>query len=260
MAVERSANDAERRPTCLGDFHAPGVGLPRDIGGIPLDEIGATAIGLVAAVEVARGFVDLDLTNAAIVVEGFGSVGMHAARLLGERGARLVGASDSRGAIVNADGLDVQALIELKRKGMSVADAQRGDRIDNDALIDVASDIFIPAARPDVIRADNVGRLKTKIVAQGANIPATPEAEAALAARGVVVIPDFVANAGGVICAAVEYHQGSEAQAIAVISEKISANVMEVLSVARERDVLPRIAAQEIAEARVRRAMSYRAE
>ena len=235
------------------------VGLPRDIGGIPLDEIGATAIGLVAAIDVARESIDMDLTNAAVVVEGFGSVGLHAARLLSERGARLVGASDSRGGIVNTNGLDVPALIDLKRQGRSVADLSQGERIDNDALIDVASDVFIPAARPDVIRADNVQRLNTRIVAQGANIPATPEAEKVLAERGVLVIPDFVANAGGVICAAVEYHQGSEAQARALITEKISTNVEEVLRAAREREVLPRLAAQEIAEARVRRAMSYRA-
>ncbi|NIR59089.1 MAG: Glu/Leu/Phe/Val dehydrogenase, partial [Gammaproteobacteria bacterium] len=75
-----------------------------------------------------------------------------------------------------------------------------------DDVLEVDCDIWIPAARPDVLRADNVDRLQTRLVLQGANIPCTPEAEATLHERGVLVVPDFVANAGGVICAAVEYH------------------------------------------------------
>ena len=127
-----------------------------------------------------------------------------------------------------------------------------------DAVIDVECEIWIPAARPDVIRKDNVHRLKTKLVPQGANIPFTPEAERILHEKGVLVLPDFIANAGGVICASVEYHGGSEAQALQTIQEKIFANTEEVLRNAKTSGTLPRQAAVALAEARVRRAMGYR--
>ena len=109
-----------------------------------------------------------------------------------------------------------------------------------------------------VLNAENAGQLRAKVVAQGANIPATPEAEQIMAARGILVIPDFVANAGGVICAAVEYHGGSEGQALATIEEKIHDNVKEVLSRATTTGELPRKVAMDIAHERVHAAMRYR--
>jgi len=234
------------------------VGLPREVGGIPLDEIGATGFGLAIALEVAERFSDLKLDGARVAVQGFGSVGKHAARFLCERGARLVAAADSRGCTVNPDGLDVDALIEFKESGHSVAQFADAKSHMHDAIIDVDCDIWIPAARPDVLTAENAGRLKARIVAEGANIPATPEAERALAERGVLVIPDFIANAGGVICAAMELNNLTESQAIEVIEEKIRNNVREVLSNARDKRILPREAAMALAKERVLHAMSYR--
>jgi glutamate dehydrogenase (NAD(P)+) len=93
------------------------VGLPRETGGIPLDEIGSTGFGLVAAIDVAREHIGLPLAGARVVVQGLGSIGKHAARFLGERGAVLVAASDTRGTIANEDGLDLSALFALKTKG-----------------------------------------------------------------------------------------------------------------------------------------------
>jgi glutamate dehydrogenase/leucine dehydrogenase len=234
------------------------VGLPRALGGIPLDEIGATGFGLAAAIDVACAFAGLELKGARVVVQGFGAVGKHAARFLAAKGAILIGASDSTGTIADPSGLDVRALIALKDAGRSLLDHGRGRRLDRDAVIELACDIWIPAARPDVLRADNVGRLNAKIVAEGANIPATDEAERALHDRGVLVLPDFIANAGGVICAAVEYQGGIQAQALATIDEKIRANMRAVLEAARKDKVLPRAAAVALAEARVRSAMALR--
>jgi glutamate dehydrogenase (NAD(P)+) len=91
-------------------------------------------------------------------------------------------------------------------------------------VIDIPCEIWIPAARPDVIHAGNVARLQAKLVAEGANIPCTAEAEEALAARGILVLPDFIVNAGGVICAAVEYRGGTQTTALALIDEKIRTN------------------------------------
>ena len=125
-------------------------------------------------------------------------------------------------------------------------------------MIDIPCEIWIPAARPDVIHAGNVARLQTRLVAEGANIPCTAEAEEALAARGVLVLPDFIANAGGVICGAVEYRGGTERAALAVIDEKIRANTGAVLDEARRTGALPRSAALSLATEQVRRAMQTR--
>ncbi len=234
------------------------VGLPAALGGIPLDEIGATGFGLSVAIEAAQDYCALSLDGARIAVQGFGSVGQHAARFLAKKGAKLVAAADSAAAVVDPTGLDIEALIALKQAGQSLKDLEAGDRLEPEAIIDVECDIWIPAARPDVIREDNVGRLKARMVAQGANIPATPAAEAALHARGILSLPDFIANAGGVICGAVEYAGGSEQQAFHVIEEKIRRNMKSVLEASRAKAVLPRAAAEELAHQRVRQAMAYR--
>jgi glutamate dehydrogenase/leucine dehydrogenase len=234
------------------------VGLPPEIGGIPLDEIGATGFGLYAAIDVARTFCDLELAGARIVVQGFGSVGKHAARFLTEKGAVLIGAADSKGALWDPDGLDVDGLIALKESGASVVEHASGSKLEQDLVVDIECDIWIPAARPDVIREDNVDRLKTKLVAQGANIPVTEEAEAVLHKRGVLSVPDFIANAGGVICAAVEYRGGTQTMAFQTIEERIRQNTGLCLREAAETGQPPRVAALAFAERRVRKAMADR--
>ena len=234
------------------------VGLPREIGGIPLDEIGATGFGLAAAVDVACADLGLPLAGARVVVQGFGAVGQHAARFLAEKGAVLIGASDTQGALVDENGLDLPALMALKRAGRPLREYPGGRKSGPEGVIDVPRDIWIPAARPDVIHADNVERLHARLVAEGANIPCSPEAERILAGRGVLVLPDFIANAGGVICAAVEYRGGTEAAAFALIDEKIRANTRAVLDATRRDGVTPREAALALASDRVRRAMRIR--
>jgi len=246
---------------CMGwvkDEIGRAVGLPSAIGGIPLDEIGATGFGLAACVDVARSFVDLELKGARVVVQGFGAVGKHAARCLAEKGAVLVGASDSRGTLVDQGGLDVAALIALKDGGRPLREHPKGERLDVDAVLDVPCDIWIPAARPDVVRADNVHRLQTRLMPQGANIPCTPDAEAALHARGIVVVPDFIANAGGVICAATEFRGGTQRTAFDDIDERIRTNTRLVLQEAHRTGELPRAAALALAQDRVRMATSTR--
>jgi glutamate dehydrogenase/leucine dehydrogenase len=240
------------------DLIGRAVGLPREVGGIPLDEIGATGFGISVALEAAEHYGHYQLSGARVVVEGFGSVGMHAARFLAGKGAALVGVSDSRGARVCAGGFNLDRLIEFKNAGHSVSEFDEGDAIDGTDLVAVDCEIWIPAARPDVLRADNVEKMRAKVIAQGANIPATPEAELMLAESGVLVLPDFVVNAGGVICGAVEYHHGSEAQALATIENKIRTNILAVLERAAVDRVLPRAAALTIARERVATAMTFR--
>ena len=246
---------------CMAHLHdeiGRAVGLPRVLGGIPLDAIGATGFGLAIAAEVAEEFAGIRLRGARIAIQGFGAVGRHAARFLAARGAALVAAADSRGAVVNPDGLDVARLITFKERGGSLREFPGGAPLAADELVGVDCEIWIPAARPDVLDATNASRLRAKLVLQGANIPATAEAEAMLHARDVVSVPDFIANAGGVICAAVEYHGGTETQAFVVIEEKIRANTRAVLQRARDGGLLPRAAAEQLARERVAEAAGYR--
>jgi glutamate dehydrogenase (NAD(P)+) len=238
------------------------TGLPAEAGGIPIDQIGATAWGIRHAIEVAipccvfpPGFT---LAKARLAVQGFGAVGKNAARFLVERGAVLVGAADSQGSVYDPDGLDVDELIRLKEADKSVVNYPRGQKFDRDGIIDFECDIWIPAARPDVINEDNVHRLKAKLVVEGANIPVTPGAEKYLHEKGILCIPDFIANSGGVICAAMEYRGKIESEALDVIEHKIRSNTRLILEESKARNILPREAATNLAVARVTKAMSFK--
>ena len=248
----------ERAMAWIHDEIGRAVGLPRELGGIPLDEIGATGFGVAIAAEVAQEFCNVRIAGARFAVQGFGAVGKHAARFLSDRGAVLVAASDSSGAIVNPNGLDVAALITFKQAGGTVADFSGGKRIERDAVFGVDCDILIPAARPDVINRGNMNSIRARLIIEGANIPISAEADGPLNARGILSIPDFIANAGGVICAAVEYHGGTQGSAFQAIEEKIRENTHAVLEAMQRGKILPRAAAFELARKRVLAAMRYR--
>jgi glutamate dehydrogenase (NAD(P)+) len=234
------------------------VGLPRELGGIPLDELGATGFGLRHATDVALEFCDFELAGARVVIQGFGAVGQHAARHLAAGGARILAVADSGGAVYAPGGLDLEALFAHKHSGKSVTNFPAGEPIDRDGVIDVECDIWIPAARPDVINEQNVARLRSKLIVQGANIPLTSGAESYLHERGVLCVPDFIANAGGVICAAMEYHGASQGAAFQSIEEKVRENTRAVLDCAKREQSLPRKAAVALAVERVKKVMSMR--
>ncbi len=236
------------------------VGLPRVLGGIPLDEIGATGYGLVIAIETAEAHSGVEIEGARVAVQGFGAVGLHAARFLSGKGARIVAASDSAGSISHPDGLDFETLAAIKKKGQKLRDLEKDGVVTGspESIVAADCDIFIPAARPDVITTDNARLIKARLVAEGANIPASLEAEQLLHDRGICVLPDFIANAGGVICASVEHHRGSESQAMTVIGEKITRNVAQVLEQATTKNLTPRAAAEQMARKRIEEAMRLR--
>jgi glutamate dehydrogenase (NAD(P)+) len=234
------------------------VGLPREIGGIPLDEIGATGWGISHAAEVAARHCGLTLSGARVVIQGFGAVGKHAARFLAQQGAILVAAADSQGAVYDAEGLDIASLCKLKEEGQSITAYPKGQHLNKEAVIDIACEIWIPAARPDVINEQNVARLQTKLIVQGANIPVTHAAEKILHQRGVLCLPDFIANAGGVICAAMEYQKAPEITALQVIAEKLRHNTEYILQTMRKEQISPREAALRLAISRIKKAMNYK--
>lgn len=238
------------------------TGLPAEAGGIPIDQIGATAWGLRHAIEVALPYckcaVGFGLAQGRVAIQGFGAVGMNAARFLAEQKAILVGAADSQGSVYDPDGLDVNKLIRLKQTGKSVVDYPEGEKFDRDAIVGFECDIWIPAARPDVVTEHNMHRLKAKLVVEGANIPLTPGAEKYLHDKGVLCVPDFIANSGGVICAAMEYRGKIESEAMAVIENKVRTNTRLILEEARIKNITPREAAMNLAVTRVQKAMSFK--
>lgn len=234
------------------------IGLPAELGGIPLDEIGATAWGVVAAAEVASKYCQLDLADARVVVQGFGNVGKHTARFLGERGAKLVGVADISGALHDPGGIDVASLIAHVDQGGLVKEFANGALLDRDEVVAIPCDILIPAARPDVITADNVDRVDTKLIVEGANIPVSDDAEETLHRRGVITVPDFIANAGGLICGAVELRGSTPKEALDIIEHKVRENTEAILERSHGDGVTPRRAALDIAEGRVRAAMGTR--
>lgn len=234
------------------------VGLPRELGGIPLDEIGATGFGLAIAADAAEVFGAVKLDGAHVAIQGFGAVGRHAARFLAERGVRIVAAADSDGCVTDPTGIDVELLAAVKAEGRSVIDAGVGTVSPREAVIGADCDILVPAARPDAIHEGNVGDIKARLVLEGANIPATADAEMNLHRRGIMVVPDFIANAGGVICAAIEFLGGSEPQAFATIEDRIHRNTSLVLDRARSEGITPRAAADAMALERVRAAQALR--
>lgn len=246
---------------CMGwvkDEIGRSVGLPASLGGIPLDEIGATGFGVMHACDVAALAQGISLSGARIAIEGFGAVGKHAARFLQARGALITAVSDTRGCASNPSGLDVAALISLKEAGKSVTELPGAATAPAQQILKTECDILIPAARPDVIREDNVESVRAKLVVSGANIPMTPGAEKRLHEKGIFYVPDFIANAGGVICAAMEYHGSTRTAAFSAIEEKIRANTEEVIRRSKKENILPREAATGLALSRLRQAMSMR--
>jgi glutamate dehydrogenase (NAD(P)+) len=166
----------------------------------------ATAEGCFVAIEEAAKRMRLPLKGATAAVQGYGNAGMNVARFLDEAGVRVVAVSDSRGGIYDKKGLRIELVNAAKEKKGSVT-SSRGQKISNPELLELPVDILVPAALEGVITRENAPRVKAKIVAEAANGPTTPDADDILRANGIVVIPDILANAGGVTVSYFEWVQ-----------------------------------------------------
>jgi len=142
---------------------------------------------------------DIDKFNVSIAIQGFGNVGENAARLLHERGYKVIAVSDSKGGIINKKGLDIKAVMEHKEKTGSVVDFKDCTNITNEELLTCECDILIPAALSDQINKDNAQNVQAKIVLELANAPTTKEADDVFFDKKIILIPDALANAGGVV-------------------------------------------------------------
>jgi glutamate dehydrogenase (NAD(P)+) len=167
----------------------------------------ATARGLQYVVREAVKTKGMDLQGARVVVQGFGNAGSIAARLLSEDGATILAVSDSRGGIYNSKGIDAVGAIRHKQEHGTLSGFGGADDISNEELLEIECDILVPAALESVITVKNADRIKTKMIAEAANGPTTPEADRVLFDKGIMVLPDILANAGGVTVSYFEWAQ-----------------------------------------------------
>ena len=230
------------------------TGKPASVGGLP-HELGSTGFGVATATRVALEHSGGGLEGKSVAIEGFGNVGTFTMKFLTEWGAKVVAVSDSKGALYDKDGLDYDELMAAKQEKGSVTSG-KGEKMDAAKLFKLPVDILVPGARPDVINTGNVADIKAKVVAEAANLPAKYEVEQVLMKKGVVVLPDFVANAGGVISSWCETMGWDEETMFRVVESKIKNNTKTMLERARDNDT--RKAALEIAKERVHQAMEFR--
>lgn len=200
-----------------------------------------TGYGVVAAMRVAAAFADIDLCRVGVAIEGFGQVGAGVARYAARQGARVVAISTLAGGIFNPRGLDVDRLLELRRKlgdrcVLEYADAERFDPAD---LYLLPVDVLVPGARPYVIHESNAPRVQAKLVVSGGNITTTTAAEEILFQRGVVAVPDFISNAGAAIASWVDVLGGGVPQALQTIDALIVKTTSEVLDQSRRKACSP---------------------
>ena len=211
------APDVNTNATIMGwimDEYSKHYGFsPAVVTGKPLQLFGspgreeATGRGVMYTLEEALKDQGKTLKDQRVAVQGFGNVGSNAARLIAEQGARIVAVADHIGGVSNADGLDVPALIEYVHEKRTVDGFSGGDAFDKDEIITWDADVLIPAAIEDVIHEDNAGEVRASIIVEGANGPTTPEADEILIERGITVVPDILANAGGVTVSYFEWAQ-----------------------------------------------------
>jgi glutamate dehydrogenase (NAD(P)+) len=231
------------------------TGKPSFLGGINYDQLGLTGYGVVQAMKVACEFLELDPTGASVAIQGFGAVGRAVARFAHEEGMIIVAVSDLGGAIYRPDGLNPDELaVELDRRG-TIAGFSGAEKMPLGEEVTVPCDIIAPCAREDMIKLDTAKKIKARIIAEGANMAIFPDARDYMHEHGILCVPDFIANAGGVIGAYVEYVDGSPATAFSRIKTTIEGNVKTILEMSKGDHISTREAGLRIARDRVAVAM-----
>lgn len=228
------------------------TGKPAEMGGLP-HELGSTGYGVFLAAKIGAKYAGIDLSNAKIAIEGFGNVGSFVAKFLHEElNASIHAVSDINGAIYNEKGLDYDKLVKVvKEKGTPYRYKDAKKMYDKE-LFELPVDVIITAAIPNVITSANVEKVQAKLIVEGSNIPMRNHIEKRLHERGVWVVPDFVANSGGVISSWVEYKGGNEKEMFATVKEKLEKNTEMVLKAAKEQETYPRHVARDIAIERIK--------
>jgi glutamate dehydrogenase (NAD(P)+) len=232
------------------------TGKPLEIGG-SLGRVEATARGAAFCIREALRKEGHEVAGRRVAIQGFGNVGRNLALILADQGVSIVAVSDSSGGIYKPDGLDVAAAVEHKRTNRSFDGFEGAEAITNEELLILDCDVLAPCALEQVVTAENADKVKARIVAEGANGPVTPEADQILDERGVLVLPDVLANAGGVVVSYFEWVQGlqeyfwKESEVNAKLNDIVTRAFAETWREHEERDISMRQAAYAIAVGRV---------
>jgi len=245
--------------------NVPGVvtGKPLEIGG-SRGRVEATGRGVTIVAMDQMDVMGLRPENSSVVIQGFGNVGMYAAKLFAERGCRVTGISDVTGAYFNAAGIDVADAMDHVKKNTNLAGFTGGDKISNAQLLEAECDVLVPAALEKVFTAENASKVKAKLIVEGANGPTTPEAAKIFEQRGIIVIPDIMANAGGVTVSYFEWVQDrmgyfwKEAEVNQKLEEVMLDNLHELQKIVAEKGCTLRTGAYMLAIDRVVKALRLR--
>jgi glutamate dehydrogenase len=239
------------------------TGKPINVGG-SLGRSEATSRGLMYTVVEAAKHLGINLKGATVAVQGYGNVGYHAASLLHEIGCKITAVSDSKGGAYNPDGLNPVKVLEHKNRAGSVVDYSGSNFLTNEQLLELDCDILVPAALENQITKANAANIKARILAEGANGPVTPEADGILFKKGVFVIPDILANSGGVIVSYFEQVQNqmnyywTEEEVQGKLRDIITKAFNNVLNMSKQHNVNMRVAAYMLAVKRVAEALMAR--
>ena len=239
------------------------TGKPVAIGGT-LGRREATGRGVVYMIIEAAKHLAIDLSQCTAVVQGFGNVGSIAVKELANIGVKVIGVSDRTGGFVDLNGLPVEKLLEVADKNHSLEGCPYGDKISNTEVLELKCDVLVPAAMEMQINASNAPRVHCRILAEGANGPTTPEADAIIRDKGIFLIPDILANAGGVVVSYFEWVQDlqnffwNEDEVNKKLRDVLIKAFHEVLAMSRKHNVDMRQAALMIGIERVSRAMLWR--
>lgn len=250
----------------LKGYSVPGVvtGKPLELGG-SVGRFEATGKGVLMAVEKVAEHLKLSIKGARVVVQGCGNVGGTAARYFRRAGARVIAISDSKGGLYNSKGLDIERTLDCKsRYTCLMTEKVEAEVISNKDLLELECDILLPAALGNQITAENAPRLKCRLVAEGANGPTEPEADEILVDKGIFVLPDILANAGGVTVSYFEWVQNlqellwTEEEVSDRLHKIMTTAVADVMKISRERKVPMRTAAYILGVGRVAKATKLR--
>lgn len=242
------------------------VGSPSELGGMPYDQLGVTGFGVAEAADSAAALTGMKLNGSRVAIQGFGAVGASAAKRFAELGAQVIAISSVHGALHDPNGLDVPALLALKDDvgDHAVTEYGKAEVLPNGSELYVDTDFLVPAAIQDVIDEEGARRISARMVVEGANLPTSPAAQQVLRERKITVIPDFIANAGGVVAAGFAMDARYSAfrpdpqLVLDTISTKLRANAVTVLEEAERRGCTTHEAANALSQDRVRRAMELK--
>lgn len=235
----------------LGDPRAA-TGKPAAMGGLP-HELGSTGFGVAQAAKIAAEISGINIKGATVAIDGFGNVGSFVFKHLGEIGAKIVAVSDSKGNIYSKNGLDYKIVAATKQKDGSVIHYRDAQKLSAESFFGLPVDILIPAAVTDVINNSNKDKIRAKMIVEGANIPMDEKIEDELWRQGIIIVPDFVANMGGVISSCAEYMGYSPEKMFRLVEEKVTKAARGVMEEALREKRNPRQVAMEMAQERILR-------